>query len=180
MERSSISTRELVIAALLCAIGIAIPMWSPFKIMLEPASFTLASHVPIVIAMFISPQVAGMVAIGTTMGFLLGGFPIVIVMRAFTHVIFAVMGGAYISKHKNILNNIVQFAFLVFWLSIIHAVAELFVVSIFYFSVSVSELYYSQLFLQNVIGLVGLGTFVHSVIDFYIASIVWRAVVKRF
>ena len=35
--------QTMVVAALLCAIGIVIPMFAP-KIVLEPASFTLASH----------------------------------------------------------------------------------------------------------------------------------------
>ena len=50
---SKLNTKEIIMAALLCAIGIMIPMISPIKIVLEPASFTLASHVAIFIAMFI-------------------------------------------------------------------------------------------------------------------------------
>ena len=72
---------SMVIAALLCAIGIVIPMFAP-KIILEPASFTLASHVPIFIALFISPPVALAVSVGTTLGFFFAGFPIVVVLRA--------------------------------------------------------------------------------------------------
>ena len=48
----------MVLAALLSAIGILIPIIMPFKITIEPASFTLASHVPMFIAMYISPVVA--------------------------------------------------------------------------------------------------------------------------
>ena len=43
-------TKHITIAALLIAIGILIPMISPLKIILEPASFTLASHVATMIA----------------------------------------------------------------------------------------------------------------------------------
>jgi niacin transporter len=50
--------KTMTIAALLSAIGIIIPMFSPIKLVIEPASFTFASHVPIFIAMFISPVVA--------------------------------------------------------------------------------------------------------------------------
>ncbi len=39
------------------------------KIMIPPASFTLASHVPLFIAMFFTPGVAVAVALGTTFGF---------------------------------------------------------------------------------------------------------------
>lgn len=48
-------TKHITIAALLIAMGILIPMISPLKIILEPASFTLASHVATMIAMFLSP-----------------------------------------------------------------------------------------------------------------------------
>ena len=47
------SVRSLTISALLIAMGVIIPMVMP-KIMIPPASFTLASHVPIFIAMFFS------------------------------------------------------------------------------------------------------------------------------
>ena len=45
---------KVVMAGLLCAVGIIIPMFSPLKIVIPPASFTVASHVAVFIAMFIS------------------------------------------------------------------------------------------------------------------------------
>lgn len=87
--KSKTNTFQLALAGMLIAIGIVIPMFSPIKIIIEPASFTLASHVPVFIAMFISPMMAAAVALGTTLGFLLGGFPLTVVLRALTHVIFA-------------------------------------------------------------------------------------------
>ena len=41
------------------------------RITIGPASFTLASHVPVFIAMFISPVVAIAVSLGTGFGFLI-------------------------------------------------------------------------------------------------------------
>ena len=63
------SVRHLTIAALLIGMGIVIPMVMP-KIVIGPASFTLASHVPLFVAMFFSPGMAIAVALGTTFGFL--------------------------------------------------------------------------------------------------------------
>ena len=80
MNRNNSSS--MVISALLCAIGIIIPIISPLKITLEPASFTLASHVAIFIAMFISPASALFVAAGTAAGFMIAGFPIAV---SYTH-----------------------------------------------------------------------------------------------
>ena len=62
------SVRHLTIAALLIGMGIVIPMVMP-KIVIGPASFTLASHVPLFVAMFFSPGMAIAVALGTTFGF---------------------------------------------------------------------------------------------------------------
>ncbi|MDD4683332.1 MAG: hypothetical protein PHQ55_09220, partial [Eubacteriales bacterium] len=96
---------KMVTAAMLIAVSIAIPMFSPFKIILEPASFTLASHVAIFIAMFISPAVAISVAAGATLGFLLGGFPIVIVLRAASHLIFVAIGAILLQKRPQLMEN---------------------------------------------------------------------------
>lgn len=64
------SVKRLTISALLIAMGIIIPMVMP-RITIGPASFTLASHVPVFIAMFISPVVAIAVSLGTGFGFFL-------------------------------------------------------------------------------------------------------------
>ena len=99
-------TKHITIAALLIAIGILIPMISPLKIILEPASFTLASHVATMIAMFLSPGIAVAVAFGTAVGFMLGGFPLVVVLRAATHMIFSYVGAKYIQKHPEMAHDI--------------------------------------------------------------------------
>lgn len=99
---SSQKLYRLVVAALLCAVGILIPMFSPIKVTIEPASFTLASHVAIFLAMFVSPGVAVSVSVGTTLGFFLAGFPITVVMRAASHIVFALVGSLYIQKHAKL------------------------------------------------------------------------------
>ena len=38
---------SMVLSALLIAVGILIPILSPVKVMIEPMSFTLASHVAV-------------------------------------------------------------------------------------------------------------------------------------
>ncbi len=65
------------------ALAIVIPMVMPAKIIIPPASYTFwALHVPIFLAMFISPLMALIVILGSTFGFLVAGYPIVIVLRA--------------------------------------------------------------------------------------------------
>lgn len=170
----------MVLAALLCAIGIVIPMFSPIQIRLEPASFTLASHVAVMVAMFISPAVAVVVALGTSLGFFLGGFPIVIVMRAVTHVVFAFLGALWLNKHPDTLYNAGKAALFGFVIALIHAACEVLVVIPFYMGNhgDLSEAYYSKGFFISVVLLVGVGSVIHSMVDFYISLLVWKPLNK--
>lgn len=167
----------MLVSAMLCAIGIIIPMFSPLKVVLEPASFTLASHVAIFIAMFISPAVAISVAAGTTFGFLMGGFPLVIVARAATHLIFATVGALVLRKRPDILDHKASVSVFALLISLLHAACEVLVVMPFYFGGSMKA-YYAKGFVTSVILLVGAGSVVHSVVDFAIASAVWLPIRK--
>ena len=164
-NNSSKKVKTMTVAALLSAIGIIIPMFAP-KIYIEPMSFTLASHVAIFIAMFISPSVAVAVALVTSAGFFIAAFPLVVVLRALTHLILTI-GALLLKKNNNILLSLktsVPFALLI---SLIHAAAEVVAVSMYYFGEGQTL---SPYFLFI---LVGVGTVVHSMIDFSIAGFVW-------
>ena len=99
--KSNIRTKDLVLTALLIAIGIIIPTYFGFlRVTLPPAfTATIMAHVPIFVAMFISPWSALFVALGTTLGFLFTT-PLVVAIRAASHVIFALVG-AYMDWHCN-------------------------------------------------------------------------------
>lgn len=156
----------ICIAGLLSAISIMIPMFAP-KIIIEPASFTLASHVAVFIAMFISPVMAISVALISSIGFFIGPFPLIVVLRALTHLIFAFVGAMLLKKNNNILlspKTMIPFAL---FLSVLHAIAEVMVVSLYYFGTGKSTSTYYLL------GLVGVGTVIHSMVDFSIATIIW-------
>lgn len=160
-------TKKIVIAALLCAIGIVIPMFMP-KIVIGPASFTLASHVPVFLAMMISPATAIAVALGTTVGFLFSGLHIIIVLRALSHVLFAAIGALYIKKFPpQTVPKMILWGTLI---SIIHAIGEFFVVTWFYFGGNVATSFYQNGFFVSVVLLVFIGTMVHSMIDLTISS----------
>lgn len=179
------SVRNLTISALLIGLGILIPMIMP-KIVIGPASFTLASHVPVFIAMFFSPLVAIAVVLGTTFGFFISTTPI-IALRAFSHLIFAVIGAKYLQKHPELVLKNGKFTlangrFQIFNLiiGIIHAVAEMLVVSAFYFMGNMPDTFYSQGYLYTVFILMGIGGLVHSLVDFNIAYFVAGALYKQF
>lgn len=165
----------MTLSALLIAVGIVIPMVSPIKIQIGPMSFTLASHVAIMIALFVSPQVSVAVALGTTLGFLLAGFPYVVVLRALSHVIWAFLGGMYIQKHTDLFQSPVKTLSFNLAIAFIHALGETIVVIPFYYGAGMDI----QAFCYMVFGLVGLGTIVHSSVDFVISLVVWKALSKN-
>lgn len=173
MTKISEKVLTMTVAGLLCAIGIMIPMFAP-SIRIEPASFTLASHVAVFIAMFISPVVGISVALITSLGFFIAGFPLVVVLRALTHVIFVTLGAFILKKNNNILLSAKSTIFFALLISIVHAVCEVTIVSLYYFGNGMSNAFYEKGYLISVIGLVGIGTVIHSLIDFSIAVFVWK------
>lgn len=159
----------MTIAALLSAIGILIPTYSPIKILLEPWSFTFASHVPIFIAMFISPVIALGVALVTAFGFFIAGtFPLVVVFRALSHIVFALIGAYILKKNNRILLSPKSSIPFVLFIGILHAVCEVIVSSIFYFAGQPDGS-----FVNSILIVTGVGTIIHSTMDFIIASIIW-------
>ena len=154
--QSKTNTFNLALTGMLIAVGIVIPLFSPVKIILEPASFTLASHVAIFIAMFISPAMAVAVSLGTTLGFFLAGFPLTVVLRALTHVIFALAGAIYLKKHDNApiqsVRSSLGFSFVI---GVLHAFCEVLVVLPFYLNGSMPQANYEKGFFVSIFLLVG-------------------------
>ena len=56
MNTSKKQVQTMCITAMLIALGVLVPMISPIKLILEPMSFTLGSHIAIMAAMFVSPH----------------------------------------------------------------------------------------------------------------------------
>ncbi|MBF8808455.1 MAG: hypothetical protein IC227_09410 [Enterococcus lacertideformus] len=179
------SVRSLTISALLIVMGVIIPMIMP-KILIPPASFTLASHVPIFIAMFFSPAIAITVALGTTCGFFLTT-PVIIALRALSHLIFAVIGAWYLKKKPGSVLKNGQFT-LANWrfqgfnliIDIIHSLVEMLVVSAFFFVGNMSETYYSEGYFYTVFILMGIGGLLHSLMDYNIAYFIAGTLSKYF
>lgn len=163
----------MVLSALLIAVGILIPIISPIKVIIEPMSFTLASHVAIMIAIFVSPFVAVATAAGTTLGFLLYGFPLPVVLRALSHIIWAFAGAYYLKKHPETMTSLWKTSVFSIVIALIHAAGEIVVAVPFYFGTTTNS------FIYMVFGLVGVGTIIHSCIDFIISIAVWKILVKN-
>ncbi|MDR0868588.1 MAG: hypothetical protein LBP75_09005 [Planctomycetota bacterium] len=160
-----LSSTKIIFIALLFVAGAVIP-FSPVKYVVEPASFTLACHTPIFIAMFISPLAALTVAAGTTLGFVIGDFPAVIILRAASHGIFALLGAWYLQYQPGILASFFRAQLFSLVIGIIHAWCEVTVVCFFYMDDNTSGAFTS---VPSILLLVGLCGLAHSMIDFALA-----------
>ena len=154
----------MTLTAFLTALAIVIPLVMPIKIVIPPASFTLASHVAIFLAMFISPLMTVIVVLGSTIGFTL---------RALSHLLFGTIGALYLQKHPETLDSQKKTWIFNFVLALIHAFGEVVVCILFYTTTAYPANAFYILF-----GLVGFGTIVHSMVDFVIAKFVYQALKK--
>lgn len=163
------STKQLVYAALLIALGALIPAVMP-KIDTGIASYTLGSHVPVMLAMFISPVTTILVAIGTAISYLLTSTPVV-AARALSHLIFAIIGSFMIQKNSNIIKTSKEETKFNVFIGLIHIAFECLVVAVVLFQGTESlEAVLTTLFIA-----IGLGGFIHSFIDFFITAKVAKA-----
>lgn len=95
-------TREIAVGGLLTALALLIPFafrGTPLQLFIPTLQYsaTFASHVPSMRSMLVSPLVAAMVGLGSASGFTVTLNP-VIGARAFTHVIWGVVGAVMIQR----------------------------------------------------------------------------------
>lgn len=163
MNKKKISTKDIAIAALLTALALAIPLFMPIKLILEPIfSATFASHVPGILSMFVGPFAVVGTAVGSALGFIsLGPW---VSLRALSHSIFGLCGYKMIQKKWNI--------FLVIALTgLLHAGAEMIVglISLPFIAAPAGGA------LKYIIITIGCGTLIHHCIDFAISLIIYYA-----
>lgn len=170
--KTTLKTKDMVLTALLIAIGIVIPIYFGFLRVILPPAFTatLMAHVPIFIAMFISPWSALFTSIGTTIGFALAGLDPVVTARAGSHIIFALVGAFMIKKHCSIISVGIVTALL-------HALFEAITVYLFLvlgWSVAKDgSSYFAVAFYTT-----GIGTIIHDIIDYIIAAAIGFALAR--
>ncbi len=167
--KKTLKTKDMVITALLIAFGIIIPtMFSGLRVYLPPFSATLTAHVPVFVAMFISPVSAIFTSIGTTVGFIFAGLDPAVTARAFSHIIFAVIGAFMI---KNNISIILTGAVTM----ILHALFEA-LVSLLFLSAGWSSangnMFYTAFYIT------GIGTVLHHAVDYIIAIVLVKALSK--
>ncbi len=169
--KSKFSTRDMVLTALLIAVGLLIPMvftGLPFRIVVGPYSATLMAHVPVILAMFISPASAVFTALGTTIGFFFTA-PFIVAVRAASHIAFAAVGAILIKKGMKAIP-------LCALTGLIHAVFEGIVVMVFFAGgISAPTPGYS---IAALVLITIIGTLIHHCIDFVISYVVARPLAK--
>ncbi len=144
------------------AISLIIPLvFGGFlRIYIPPFSATLASHVPLFLAITISPFVGSMVGFGSALGFLLILGPI-IGARASVHILLGWIGGLLYRKNQSLSKTL--------WLILpLHALGEALVVLPFGFDA------YTALIV------VGLGTALHHILDGLLAYIIFSQLIRFF
>ena len=170
--KTGIKTKDLVLTALLIAIGIIIPIYFGFlRVVLPPAfTATIMAHVPIFIAMFISPWSALFTAIGPTLGFAFSGLDPVVTARAGSHIVFALVGAFMIKKRCNlVLTGVVT--------AVLHALCEGLTVYLFLL-LGFTTAKDGASFVSVAFYVTGIGTLIHDTIDYIIACAVGFALTK--
>ncbi|MGE5577488.1 MAG: ECF transporter S component [Syntrophothermus sp.] len=141
-------TREMVLGAILMSLSLVIPLafGGVLTVTIPPFTATLAAHVPVMLAMLVSPLTAVMVGIGSMLGFLIRlGMPVV-AARALMHSLFGGVGAVLIRRGMP------------FWAALlavlpVHALSEALIVIPFGFS------------LYQVGVVVAVGTALHHLVD---------------
>jgi niacin transporter len=152
--------KKMVISSLLIAMSIIIPVILPFlRVYIPPFSATLASHVPMFIAMFLGPFEATVVGIGSVVGFLFAIPDPIVAMRASSHIVVGYIGAKMIMK-KMSYGKVVAFT------APIHGIFEGLVVLIFTGNIVLS------------IVVTGIGTIIHHVVDGIISLPIIRIIQK--
>ncbi|MFR1708387.1 MAG: ECF transporter S component [Clostridium sp.] len=140
--------KKMVVSSLLIAMSIIIPViFGPFlKVYIPPFSATLASHVPMFIAMFLGPFEAAVVGIGSVIGFLFAIPDPIVAMRAASHIVVGYVGAKMLIKK-------VSYGKVVAFTAPIHGIIEGIIVLAFT----------SNILLALVV--TGVGTMIHHVVD---------------
>jgi len=158
--KSRMQVQEMLYGALLTGLAILIPTvfggW--LQIRIPPFTATLGSHIPTMLAMFISPTVAVFVGIGSTIGFFMT-LGVDVAARAAVHIIVGLVGAKLVRR------NLAAPAVLALT-AIPHALGEAIVVMLF-----THDLYTALI-------LVGVGTVLHHSLDAVLTLVLKHALTK--
>ena len=137
---------HMVLAGVLCAVGIVVPMFMP-RIVLGP-----------MLCFFLTA-------------------PAIIALRRASHIVFAGLGALYLKKYPDTIDRPVASTVFNFVIALLHAAAEMIVVAPFFLSGALfTPEQLANGFVTSVVLLVGLGTLIHSMLDYSISILIWKPV----
>ncbi|HHY44235.1 MAG TPA: ECF transporter S component [Firmicutes bacterium] len=154
-------TLGLTAGALLLAVSLLIPslLAGVVTLPIGPFTATPTSHVPTLLSVLLGPTTAGIVGLGSALGFFMRLGPLV-GMRAAMHIPVGMIGAWLVRKG-------VSFPLSLLAIAPVHAGLEALIVLAFGFS------------LRDAGMVVGVGTLVHHAVDSAIAILIWRVVYLR-
>lgn len=173
--------RDIAYGAVLTALGILIPVafGGYLRVLIPPFSATLASHVPVLLSMLISPVVAAMVGLSTAIGFLINYGPsplgLMITARAATHAIWAFAGAVMLRKGASYTSALVATAPLHGFLE---ALAVLLMATVFGLPLTGTGVNAQGATVATVVLILFFGTMAHHAVDSVIAWVVAKAARK--
>lgn len=162
-------TKKIAVSALLVALSMVYIAFM-FTFDLGIWSFTPFSHIFIMLGTFISPYVGIFTSIGTFFGFFFKGQNPFVLMRAGSHIIFVLALIIILKKvPMNSLKNLIITAIVV---ALIHSLFE---ISAVYVTIWITGI---QKATDYILISCGIGTFLHSVVDFFAAYGVFKLLKK--
>lgn len=152
--------KKMIITALLVALSIIIPTQFGFlRVIIPPFTATLTFHVPMFLAMLISPMAGIAVGIGSALGFVITGLPLDVAARAAMHMFVAGIGAVLIRRNFSLGQ--------VIWITApIHGLLEAIIVIPFGYD------FYKSLVI------VGIFSVIHHMIDGVITIYLTKAILK--
>lgn len=97
---------NLWISSIVIGISILIPFYTPFKLVIPPASYILFSYVPVFLALYYSWRLALFAVLCMSIALYSTHYPLSIVAECLSHLLLAIIGSTYIKNHADVLNSV--------------------------------------------------------------------------
>ena len=160
------TTKNMILAAVLTGLSLLFPLIFP-RIDIGITSVTPFSHLAIMIGVFLNPFVALFTCMGALGAFLITGANLMVLMRATSHIIFAVVGSIFFFKGKGYKG--VSFYAVCGIITLLHAIGEM-AAALIALAIGVA----GALDAYQILVVIGLITCAHSIVDYSFAVIIYN------
>lgn len=165
---------NLWISSIVIGMSILIPFYTPFKLVIPPASYILFSYVPVFLALYYSRRLALSAVFCMSIALYSTHYPLSIVAECLSHLLLAIIGSTYIKNHADILSSVRSYIPFCIRMACLVALGEM-GVSMFIFFIK-HDITPNTVFVALI--LVGGVALVHSFIDGMIGYILYKVINK--